>query len=352
MPQVSGNQELRPGRRRAFQKPVVVLVARRLHRSPSRHVHSSFCKRAQQRVGCLAPGLKLGAPQHLPVLRQHFVGDARLQCARNRHPGHARLQPAGLQACRNQNVCVEHHAHQTQFATIDSMKDDLGRRLKRDYEDALRLFLPRRTYVVIRIDGRAFHKFTEGLERPYCRALADALDQAALCLCQEMIGCRFAYGQSDEYSFLLTDFEREDSALWFDGNVQKIVSVSASIFTAAFSGAVQSSKLAAFDSRVMVISQRAEVERYFLWRQLDASANSLNMLASAHYRHHELEGKSTAEKHELLHAKGVNWATQSADFKRGRAIRRTNAGWTIDLEIPIFNRDRAYLDALIPTYNV
>ena len=198
------------------------------------------------------------------------------------------------------------------------MKDDLGRRLKRDYEDALRLFLPRRTYVVIRIDGRAFHKFTEGLERPYCRALADALD----------------------------------SALWFDGNVQKIVSVSASIFTAAFSRAAQSSKLAAFDSRVMVISQRAEVERYFLWRQLDASANSLNMLASAHYRHHELEGKSTAEKHELLHAKGVNWATQSADFKRGRAIRRTNAGWTIDLEIPIFNRDRAYLDALIPTYNV
>jgi len=158
------------------------------------------------------------------------------------------------------------------------MKDDLGRRFKRDYEDALRLFLPRRAYVVIRIDGRGFHKFTEDLERPYCRALADALDRAALYLCQEMIGCRFAYGQSDEYSFLLTDFEREDSALWFDGNVQKIVSVSASLFTAAFNRAADSKKLAAFDSRVMVISQRAEVERYFLWRQLDASANRLNVL--------------------------------------------------------------------------
>ena len=87
------------------------------------------------------------------------------------------------------------------------MKDDLGRRLKQDYEDALRINLPRRSYVVIRIDGKGFHKFTAGLERPYCRRLADALDAAALHLCHEMIGCRFAYGQSDEYSFLLTDFE-------------------------------------------------------------------------------------------------------------------------------------------------
>jgi len=228
------------------------------------------------------------------------------------------------------------------------MKDDLGRRMKQDYEDALRLQLPRRTHVVIRIDGRGFHKFTAGLERPYCRPLADALDRAALHLCQEMIGCRFAYGQSDEYSFLLTDFEREDSALWFDGNVQKIVSVSASLFTAAFNNAFQRDKPAAFDSRIMVIAQRAEVGNYFLWRQLDASANSLNMLASAHFPHRELVGKSTAEKHELLHTKGVNWAKQNPDFKRGRAIRRSPEGWIIDLEVPIFNRDRSYLDAVLP----
>jgi tRNA(His) 5'-end guanylyltransferase len=230
------------------------------------------------------------------------------------------------------------------------MKDEPGRRIKRDYEDALRISLPRRAYFVIRIDGRGFHKFAAGLERPYCRPLADALDQAALCLCQEMIGCRFAFGQSDEYSFLLTDFEKEDSALWFDGNVQKIVSVSASLFTAAFAKAFPSPKLAAFDSRVMVIPRRAEVEKYFLWRQLDASANSLNMLASAHYSHAELLGKSTAEKHEMLHAKGLNWAKQPADFKRGRVARRPEpAGpWGIDTDIPVFSRDPGYLNELIP----
>ena len=221
--------------------------------------------------------------------------------------------------------------------------------MKRDYEDALRLRLPRRTHVVIRIDGRGFHKFTAGLERPYCRRLADALDQAALQLCQEMTGCRFAYGQSDEYSFLLTDFEREDAALWFDGNVQKMVSVSASLFTAAFNRAFDAGTSGVFDARVMVISQRTEVENYFLWRQLDASANSLNMLASAHFSHAELLEKSTAQKHDMLHTIGVNWAKQSTDFKRGRAVRRHPAkGWLIDLEIPVFNRAPKYLDEIIP----
>jgi tRNA(His) 5'-end guanylyltransferase len=228
------------------------------------------------------------------------------------------------------------------------VKDDLGRRMKNDYEDALRIFLPRRTFVVVRIDGRAFHRFTRDLERPYCRALADALDTAALALCQEMIGCRFAYGQSDEYSFLLTDFEREDSALWFDGNMQKIVSVSASFFTGAFNRAFEAKQPAAFDSRVMVISQRAEVARYFLWRQWDASANSLNMLASAHFAHAELANRSTAEKHEMLHTKGINWAKEPADFKRGRVVKHGADGWEIDREIPVFNRETAYLDNLIP----
>src|SRR6185437_6822825 len=153
--------------------------------------------------------------------------------------------------------------------------------------------------------------------------------------------CRFAYGQSDEYSFLLTDFEKENAPLWFDVNVQKMVSVSASLFTGYFNRAFGGDKIAAFDSRVLVISQKAEMEKYFLWRQLDASANSLNMLASAHYSHDELAGKSNTEKHEMLFAKGVNWAKQSSDFKRGRVVRRSDDGgdWETDPAIPVFNRD-------------
>lgn len=229
------------------------------------------------------------------------------------------------------------------------MKDELGRRIKEYYEDALRVYLPRRSYTVIRIDGRGFHTFTKALPRPHHRPLAEAMDQAAMRLAGEMIGCQFAYGQSDEYSFLLTDLDSEKGRAWFEGNVQKLCSVSASIFTAAFGRAFESEALATFDARVLCIPQALEVTKYFIWRQLDASANSLNMLASAHYSHEELLGKTEAEKHELLHAKGLNWAQEAVDFKRGRVVLRDAAGkWTVDAEPPIFQREPAYLERLIP----
>jgi tRNA(His) guanylyltransferase len=230
------------------------------------------------------------------------------------------------------------------------MKDELGQRMKTFYEDALRVSLPRQTYVVLRIDGKNFHTFTAKLPRPYCRPLADALDAAALHVGQQIPGFCFAYGQSDEYSLLFTDFA---TPMWFDGNVQKIVSVSASLFTGAFQHALVRDGLdapatAAFDARVLVIAQREEVKNYFLWRQLDATANSLNMLASAHYSHAELLGKSEREKHDLLHAKGVNWAKEPADFKRGRVVRREERAWVVDREPAIFQRAAAYLDGLVP----
>jgi tRNA(His) 5'-end guanylyltransferase len=228
------------------------------------------------------------------------------------------------------------------------MKDEIGRRIKEDYEDALRIYLPRGGYTVVRVDGRGFHTFTKNLERPYSRPLADALDAAAIVLAQEMLGCRFAFGQSDEYSFALTDVGSAKSRAWFDGNVQKIVSVSASMFTAAFARAFPSERLATFDARVLMIPQATEAARYFVWRQLDASSNSLNMLASAHFSHAELLGKSEAEKHDLLHAKGLNWAKQETDFKRGRVVRRDESGkWSVDKSPPVFQRDAAYLAQLL-----
>jgi tRNA(His) guanylyltransferase len=225
------------------------------------------------------------------------------------------------------------------------MKDELGRRMKSYYEDPMRVMIPRGTYVVIRVDGRSFHHFTAGLPRPYCRRLADALDEAALALARQLPGACLGYGQSDEYSLLFTDFE---APMWFEGSLQKIVSVSASVFTAAFARAFPSQDPAAFDARLLVIARREEVKNYFVWRQLDATANSLNMLASAHYTHAELLGKSEREKHDLLHAKGLNWAKEPADFKRGRVVRRAEQGWVVDREPAIFTRDADYLEGLIP----
>lgn len=227
---------------------------------------------------------------------------------------------------------------------MKGINDELGNRIKTYYEDPARVLLPRKTHVIVRVDGRAFHTYTAKLERPYCAPLARAMDQAAQALAAAMDGFAFGFGQSDEYSFLLTDFRRDDSRMWFEGSVQKIASVSASVFTAAFAKAYDG-PMATFDARVFSIAQRDEVEKYFIWRQLDASRNSLNMLASTHYSHDELLGKSEREKHDLLFAKGQNWAKYPTEFKRGRAVL---PGAVMDMEVPIFNKDRSYLERVIP----
>lgn len=243
-------------------------------------------------------------------------------------------------------------------------------RMKR-YEDAYRHYLTPRSYLILRVDGRAFHSFTRGLDKPYDVGFACAMDAAAAELCKEAMGCQFAYGQSDEYSFLLTDFDRNETQQWFGGCLQKIVSIGASVFTEAFSH-WERKRGAHFDCRAFLLPNRTETENYFIWRQQDASRNSLNMLASGYYSAKALMNKSGPERHEMLHAKGVNWAHHPTWFKHGRCIvrqkrdrevtwthKKTNAVmsqmvnesfWGIDNEIPVFTRDREYIRQLIPEH--
>jgi tRNA(His) guanylyltransferase len=116
-------------------------------------------------------------------------------------------------------------------------KDSLGDRMKGQYEDRARFMLPRRTYTIIRCDGKSFHTFTRHCEKPNDAALAGAMDVAASALCREAQGAKLAYVQSDEISVLLTDFALPTTDAWFDGNVQKMVSVAASVVTEAFNRA-------------------------------------------------------------------------------------------------------------------
>jgi len=86
------------------------------------------------------------------------------------------------------------------------MKDDLGKRIKDQYESRTRYFLPRRTYTIIRLDGKAFHNFTGGMNRPYDLSLMNMMDETAKYLCQNIQGCQFAYVQSDEISLLIAHY--------------------------------------------------------------------------------------------------------------------------------------------------
>ena len=101
--------------------------------------------------------------------------------------------------------------------------------MKADYENRTRYYLPRRTYTLLRVDGKSFHTFTEGYDRPFDTPLMACMDRAAQALYEQIEGARLAYVQSDEITVLLTDFGSQHTEAWFDGNLQKIASVAASI---------------------------------------------------------------------------------------------------------------------------
>lgn len=207
-------------------------------------------------------------------------------------------------------------------------KDPLGARIKELYEVRSKTYLPRRTYTIIRLDGKAFHTFTKGFERPYDENLINAMDYTTKMLCSEIQGCKLGYTQSDEISLLLTDFDKLGTSAYFDGAVQKIVSVCASMASAYFNRYMLDNgitdKLAFFDARVFSISDAVEVENYFIWRQQDCVRNSISMTAQSLYSHNELNGVSTSKMQDLCIEKGVNWNDQPAGFKRGRMIWKEN----------------------------
>ena len=114
------------------------------------------------------------------------------------------------------------------------MKDPLGDRMKEQYEHRTRYLLPRRTYTLIRLDGKAFHTFTRGMERPFDHNLMKTMNEVTKYLCENIMGCVLGYTQSDEITLLLTDFQNEKSEAYFDGNIQKIASISAGMASAKF----------------------------------------------------------------------------------------------------------------------
>ena len=222
------------------------------------------------------------------------------------------------------------------------MKDEIMSRMKDQYEMRSRTYLPRRSYVLLRLDGVAFHTFTRGLDKPYDAALIADMDETAKYLCEKIQGAKFAYVQSDEISILLTDFEKTSTHAWFDNEVQKMVSVSAAMATAKFNhlrmlrnltggdiavdelifDKMPNQKLAYFDSRAFIIPDPIEVANYFIARQKDCTKNSISMAAQSVYSHTELEGKNSNDKQEMLFQKGINWDKYPTRYKRGGFVTR------------------------------
>jgi len=272
---------------------------------------------------------------------------------------------------------------------MSNKKDSLGDRMKENYENRAKTYLVRRMPVIIRLDGRAFHTFTKGLKKPYDEIFHNTMNATMKYLCENIQGCKLGYTQSDEITLLLTDYDTLDTDAWFDNNVQKICSVSASMATMAFNKYLREfsrdtlrrinnaftctaeeanyattlekaiDRGAMFDSRCFNIPED-EVTNCFIWRQQDATRNAIQMLGQCNFSHKELQGKScNAIQDMLMLQKGINFNDMPTEFKRGVCCRKEvyqdpdvdikdgfypRARWVLDKEIPIFTQDRNYVE--------
>jgi tRNA(His) 5'-end guanylyltransferase len=181
--------------------------------------------------------------------------------------------------------------------------------------------------LLARLDGRAFHTFTRGLPRPYDERLTRCLIETTA----HLVGsfeARVGYTQSDEITLLWWEPERQVGRYPFDGRYQKLASVLAGSASAFFARIVaeaipqKRSELPCFDGRVWQVPTLDDALEVFVWREDDATKNSISMAASAFYSTEELEGVVSSEKHDLLHRKGVNWNDYPSSFKRGTYVQR------------------------------
>ena len=111
---------------------------------------------------------------------------------------------------------------------------DLDIRMKNNYETVAKTRLLRRTPVIIRIDGKAFHTFTRGMKKPFDEILVKSMQSTMKYLCENIQGCVFGYTQSDEITLILIDYQTLTTEAWFDYEVQKMCSIAASMATMAF----------------------------------------------------------------------------------------------------------------------
>jgi tRNA(His) guanylyltransferase len=220
--------------------------------------------------------------------------------------------------------------------------DTLGDRMKA-YEGVSNLVLPERTPVVVRVDGKAFHTVTRGLDKPWDARVTACMDATAMALMEEMQNAVAAYVQSDEISILMINYAGEFTQSWFGNKVQKIVSVASSVATHAFNETARGlvdleSRRWLFDARAFTLP-RHEVSNYFIWRQQDAIRNSVSALARSKFTHRELQGKPCKAMKEMLESIGVKWEDCATRDKMGRLIVRTIVG------------DNKFLDVYNPTPN-
>ena len=244
-------------------------------------------------------------------------------------------------------------------------KSSLGDRMKR-FESVSDTTLMIKTPVIVRVDGRAFHTLTKRMGKPWDPGFVSSMACAAQALCEQLQGAKIAYGQSDEISVLLTDWEDYNTQPCFGYRLQKLTSIAASVASLAFFSRLRDTyavdvNRCQFDARAFNLPP-SEVVNYFIWRQRDAVRNSISGLAQSKFSHKKLHGKSSDEMQDMLFKDhGINWNDVPVINKRGFCVLKeeflrvdeegsvlaTRRLWDTDKAIPEFTKDRSYIERFV-----
>lgn len=192
--------------------------------------------------------------------------------------------------------------------------------------------------LLARLDGRSFHTFTVGLKRPYDQRLSDCMIETTKYLVEET-HAKVGYTQSDEISLVWDIDPTSDEEFMFGGKLQKLTSILAALASVKFAKLIaekipeKADRIPVFDCRVWQVPNQKLAADAFIWRELDATKNSISMAAHAYFPHKSLQGMSGSAKQERLWSeKGINWNDYPAFFKRGTYVQRKNSERTLTEE--------------------
>ena len=193
--------------------------------------------------------------------------------------------------------------------------------------------------IIIRLDGVAFHTLTKAFKRPFSKSFFELMQETMSYLCTKIPNVVLGYTQSDEISLFIFYHRRFESEPWFDNRQSKIESVSAGMASCCFGFCYSMInetldrvvKPAFFDSRAFVLPE-VEVPNYFIWRWKDWVRNSVQMLAQSHFSPKQLLCKRIPDIHEMLHDKGINWATDCDQVEKNGSICYRNSSRVFNIE--------------------
>ncbi|KAF3096553.1 tRNA-His guanylyltransferase [Orbilia oligospora] len=210
----------------------------------------------------------------------------------------------------------------------------------RHFELSNTTYLLPNTYIIIRIDGRSFHRFTtlHSFTKPNDSRALSLMNAAAVAVFHDLGGevISIAYGVSDEFSFVL----RKECNL-FERREAKLVSTIVSIFTAYyislwstyFPSEPLKRPLPTFDGRAVCYPTIENVRDYLSWRQADCHINNLYNTTfwalilkggmTPQEAEKELMGTLAKDKNEILWSRfGVNYNNEEEMFRKGSVVYR------------------------------